>query len=179
MVEILAITGPIFIIIAVGFAAVRMEMLSKSDVRILGGFVINFALPALLFKALSQRSFAEIMNTDYLVAYALGSLAVMSIGVCLAYFGQKKSLQVARFWPLENDGETNTTISRRCRRGGHHRSGPASTLALHLAQFRQHGLRRGECAAGAFHGAHRPRQGVGWNFQAERQDARHRAQQAE
>jgi malonate transporter len=91
MLEILAITAPIFMIIAVGFTAVRLEFFSKSDTRALGMFVINFALPALIFKALSQRPFAEIMNVNYLLAYALGSLAVLSIGVSVAYFGQKKA----------------------------------------------------------------------------------------
>ena len=95
MLEILAITAPIFMIIAVGFTAVRLEFFSQSDTRALGMFVINFALPALIFKALSQRPFAEIMNVHYLLAYALGSLAVLSIGVSVAYFGQKKSLQAS------------------------------------------------------------------------------------
>ncbi len=82
MLDILAIIGPLFVAIAVGFAAVRLGALDKADVRVLGKFVIYFALPALLFKALSERAFGEIINLDYLAAYALGSL--VTLGVCAA-----------------------------------------------------------------------------------------------
>lgn len=100
MLKILAVTGPIFIIIGVGYAAVRLQVFGKSDVRAMGRFVINFALPALVFKALSQRSFAAILNVHYLMAYFLGSLVVMFIGLSLAYFGQKKPLQVSALYGM-------------------------------------------------------------------------------
>lgn len=83
MLDILAITGPIFIVIAVGFAAVRSGLFAKADTRALGAFVINIALPAVLFKALSQRSFGEVMNLTHLAAYAIGSLAVFGTGVAV------------------------------------------------------------------------------------------------
>lgn len=83
MLDILAITGPIFIVIAVGFAAVRSGLFAKADTRALGAFVINIALPAVLFKALSQRSFGEVMNPTHLAAYAIGSLAAFGVGVAV------------------------------------------------------------------------------------------------
>lgn len=83
MLDILAITGPIFIVIAVGYAAVRAGLFSRADTRVLGAFVINIALPAVLFKALSQRSFGEVMNLTHLVAYALGSLVAFGVGVAV------------------------------------------------------------------------------------------------
>ncbi|HJW57861.1 MAG TPA: AEC family transporter [Burkholderiaceae bacterium] len=95
MLEVLSITGPIFAVIAVGYAAVRLRWFSKPDIRVIGKFVMSFALPSLLFKALSQRSFGEIMNAGYLAAYALGSIAVMAAGIGIAYFWQKRSLQVS------------------------------------------------------------------------------------
>ena len=42
-----------------------------------------------------EQSFAAILNVHYLMAYFLGSLVVMFIGLSLAYFGQKKPLQVS------------------------------------------------------------------------------------
>lgn len=93
MLEILAITGPIFIVIGLGFLAVRLEVFTKPDVRVMGKFVVNFALPALLFKALSQRSLADVMSPSYMIAYGLGSLLVLTGGLCLAHFVQKKNLQ--------------------------------------------------------------------------------------
>lgn len=43
----------------------------------LGGFVITFCIPALIFRALGQRSLAEVANARYLAAYALGSRAAL------------------------------------------------------------------------------------------------------
>ena len=52
MLTILGITGPIFLIVGVGFAAVRDGLLTRAEMRPLGVFVINVALPALLFPAI-------------------------------------------------------------------------------------------------------------------------------
>lgn len=95
MLALFAITAPIFIIIAIGFVTVRLEFFSKVDVRILGVFVINFALPALIVRALSQGSLAEIINVNYLLAYAGGSLTALVGGVVFNRFIRKKSLKIS------------------------------------------------------------------------------------
>ena len=77
MLQTFAITGPIYVVIALGFAAGHL-VFSKPDMRVLGTYVVRFALPALVFTALSQRPMSEIMNGRYLVGYAVGSLVVMS-----------------------------------------------------------------------------------------------------
>jgi predicted permease len=80
MLDFLSITGPIYIIIALGFAATRLGRFTKADMGVLGKFIVNFALPALLFKSLSQRPIGEILNSSYLLSYLLGTLAVIGIG---------------------------------------------------------------------------------------------------
>lgn len=80
MLEILAITGPIYITIILGFATTRLGLFSPADMRVLGKFVINLALPALLFNALAQRPLAEILNGPYLLVYATGSLLAGGLG---------------------------------------------------------------------------------------------------
>ncbi|NVO07868.1 MAG: AEC family transporter [Rhodoferax sp.] len=84
MLDILAVTSPIYLIIALGFGLTRSALFAKTDMRVFGKFVINLALPALVFKALSQRQFGDIVNTGYLLAYLLGSLAVLGLGYCWA-----------------------------------------------------------------------------------------------
>lgn len=74
MLAILAITGPIFALIGLGYVCVVMGLFERSDMRILGRFVINLALPALIVSALSQRTLAEILRGDYLLACAGGAL---------------------------------------------------------------------------------------------------------
>lgn len=89
MLEILSITGPIYLIILIGALSVRFELFSKADMRVMGKLVINLALPCLLFNALSQRDIAEIVRVDYLAAYAVGTLLV----IACAFFW---SLRVAK-----------------------------------------------------------------------------------
>lgn len=91
MLDILAITGPIYLCIALGYLATRRGLFERGDMRVFGKFVINLALPALLFNALSQRSVSEIFNGRYLLAYALGSLILLS---------------AATFWFRKLRGET-------------------------------------------------------------------------
>lgn len=81
MLDILAITGPIYLCIVLGYLATRHGLFDRADMRVFGKFVINLALPALLFNALSQRSVGEIFNGPYLLAYALGSLFLLSAAV--------------------------------------------------------------------------------------------------
>jgi malonate transporter len=77
MLDIFTITGPIYLCIAAGFASVRWGLFSASDMRVLGRFVIQIALPALLFSALASRPLAEVLHPGYLLAFTLGSLAIM------------------------------------------------------------------------------------------------------
>ena len=78
---ILGITGPIYLAIALGYLATRRGVFEPTDMRVFGKFTLNLALPALLFNALSQRSIGEILNAQYLLAYALGSMAVLLGGL--------------------------------------------------------------------------------------------------
>jgi predicted permease len=80
MLDILSITGPIFLCIAAGCLVTRLGLFSKADMRVLGRFVFNIALPALLFNAITQRSIGQILNPTYLAAYGLGSVTMIALG---------------------------------------------------------------------------------------------------
>ena len=90
--NILGITGPIYLVIALGYVATRQGLFAKADMQAFGKFTLNLALPALLFNALSQRSIGEILNGHYLLAYAMGSLAVALLGLYWARRVQGHSL---------------------------------------------------------------------------------------
>ena len=79
MLAILTITLPIYLVIAVGFLTTRLGLFARADMRVFGKFVINLALPAMLFNALSQRCIGDILNLSYLLAYLVGSLAVLAL----------------------------------------------------------------------------------------------------
>ncbi|ENO98490.1 MAG TPA: AEC family transporter [Thauera phenylacetica] len=86
MLDILAITTPIFLIIGLGFIAVRAGLFSSVEIRVLGRFVIQFALPAMLFLTLTRSSVAEILNLRLLFAYLIGSLLAFAVAVTAARF---------------------------------------------------------------------------------------------
>jgi malonate transporter and related proteins len=80
LLEIPSVTGPIYITIALGYLATRFSLFAPADMRVFGKFVLYFALPALLFRALSQKPFAEIIDAGYIAAYLAGTLSVLVIG---------------------------------------------------------------------------------------------------
>lgn len=100
MLAILGITVPIFLLIAAGLASVRRGLLLAGETRGLGAFVINFALPALLFNAMAQRSTTSLVDVSLLTAYALGSLAVVVVAIATAWLALKRSLQSATVMAL-------------------------------------------------------------------------------
>ena len=80
MQSVLSITSPIYLMMLLGYGLTRAGLFGKSDMRIIGRFVLNLALPALLFKALADKHVREIFNLSYLLAYLVGTLAVIAIG---------------------------------------------------------------------------------------------------
>jgi predicted permease len=84
--NILSITGPIYLVIVGGFLSVRLGLFEKRDTRALGTFVANFCVPALLFRTLGSRDIDEVLDLRYMLAYACGSLTVL-LGT---YFGMRR-----------------------------------------------------------------------------------------
>lgn len=80
MFEILSITGTIFVVIGAGFLSVRLGLFSSQEVQTLGKFVVNFALPALILRAVSTQPIGEFANVGYLGAVLIGSLVVFWSG---------------------------------------------------------------------------------------------------
>ena len=63
--------------------------------RVLGTYVVKFALPALVFTALSQRPVGEVINGRYVLGYAVGSLVVMMAAFGWAWRWQGKSFTLS------------------------------------------------------------------------------------
>lgn len=84
MLDILGITFPIFAVIALGYATTRGGMFRPADMKVLGAFAMNIALPALMFAAASGGGAQERINVSYVTGYALAGL--MTIIVSLAIF---------------------------------------------------------------------------------------------
>ena len=81
MQEIFSITAPIYLALIIGFVCTRAGLFTKPDLRALGKFVVNVALPAMIGNAIASRPLREIFNPSYLLAYGGASLAVMGLGL--------------------------------------------------------------------------------------------------
>ncbi len=77
--SILAITGPIFSIIGIGYLAVRFHQFPKEGIRPLGQFVLGYALPAMIFRAIAAKHLNEIIDLHYLLAYGAGSVLAFGL----------------------------------------------------------------------------------------------------
>lgn len=84
MLDILTITGPIYIAILLGWLSTRFGLFARADMRVLGQFVLYIALPALLFGAVGSRPVADILVWQYLLVYAFAG--VLTIGFALPWF---------------------------------------------------------------------------------------------
>lgn len=80
MLQILSITAPIYLLMAVGFVSVRSGWLDAAVMRAVGLFVIRVALPALLFQIVTSRPLAEILQWRFLLAYGGGSALIFALG---------------------------------------------------------------------------------------------------
>ena len=110
MLEILSITTPVFLLIACGYAVVRVNLVPQAAIPGMGSFVVYLALPALLFNALSGRPVAEVYNSSYLLAFAVGSLAALLISVFIACKMRGVALQRAAFIGLGSSLSNNGFI---------------------------------------------------------------------
>jgi len=79
MLQILLVTGPIYLLIALGYVSVRQGWVDKGGVRVLGRFVAMFCVPALLLRSLSRQPLGQTLDMVYLAAYAGGALLVAGL----------------------------------------------------------------------------------------------------
>lgn len=79
MFAVLPIISPIFLVIGLGFTAVKTGLLPRSAVPGMGRFVLYFCLPALIFSTLAHTSVREVLDPFYLLAYGGGSLLAFGL----------------------------------------------------------------------------------------------------
>ncbi|MFT4191637.1 MAG: AEC family transporter, partial [Comamonas sp.] len=98
--NILQITAPIYLLIGLGFLAVRLGVVDRAATRVLGRFVVLFCVPSLLFHALTSRDFGEVLQPVYLLAYLAGTLLVMGGALLYARRARRQPLQRAAMWGM-------------------------------------------------------------------------------
>ena len=126
MLNVLSVTTPIFLLIAVGFVATRAGWLGQDETRALGAFVLRFAMPALIFKALASRPLAEVADISLIAAYAGAS--ALTFAVLFALFargGRRRAACLALGGAAPNSGFVGFPIASLL-------IGPKAAIALSL-----------------------------------------------
>lgn len=91
----LGVTLPVYLIIAVGYGAVKAGYVRPDAMRALGRVVLRLCIPATLFVAILRVPAAQALRWDFLVAYALGSLSVFAAGLAFARLALGRSWQAS------------------------------------------------------------------------------------
>lgn len=79
MLYVLSATGPIFLVVVLGYLLTRGGLFARADMAVLSRFVVKVALPLLIFVNLFGRSAGEIFNPTYLLTYAGASMAMFAL----------------------------------------------------------------------------------------------------
>ncbi|HSF91971.1 MAG TPA: AEC family transporter, partial [Paracoccaceae bacterium] len=84
MIDILLLTVPIYLVVAVGFVSVRTHYITHDHIIILGQFVLKVCLPALVFAAVTQAGDGG-LNFGFMFAYLVASLIILVSGAWLSH----------------------------------------------------------------------------------------------
>lgn len=90
---IFTIIAPIFLLLALGYLSVKLDLLSKLQIAAVGAFVIKIALPALLLQSLSTKDLHEIWFPEYFAIYG-GTTLILYVAAFLIlshYFKNPKA----------------------------------------------------------------------------------------
>jgi malonate transporter and related proteins len=109
-VNILALTGPIYLIIAAGYLSVRAGLFVLAEMRVLGKLVINFCVPATVFHALSQQHPGDVLNGRYLIAYAGGSVVIFLAAFFVARRARGRPVALAAMQGLAVSGSNSAFV---------------------------------------------------------------------
>ncbi|RST81162.1 AEC family transporter [Aquibium carbonis] len=110
MPAILPLMFPILFLIGLGFVAVRTGYATNGQIDGLAGFVVNFALPAIIFSTFTGQKLSETINLPYLAAYAGGSLIAFAIVFALMRLVLSRPLTTAAIGALGGTGSNTGFI---------------------------------------------------------------------
>jgi predicted permease len=100
LLQVLGITLPIFLLIGLGYVATRQGLFDQAMLKGLSTFAIFFALPAVLFRSISSKSFADLIVPEFFLAYAGASITVFAFMYVLVRYILKEHGQRAAMWAL-------------------------------------------------------------------------------
>ncbi|WP_417579905.1 AEC family transporter [Pelagibacterium sp.] len=84
MFSVLNVIAPVFVLIGLGYLAVRIRFYPRAGVGGLIAYVNNFATPCLLFRAMIDVDFSTAFNPAIIGPYYVGAVSVLALGALAA-----------------------------------------------------------------------------------------------
>lgn len=81
MLNILLTISPIFILIGLGYFAFKIQLIKAEAMPSLGNIIFYFAVPAVMVSGLSKIHISEIVEPYFILAYGLGGLLTLALGL--------------------------------------------------------------------------------------------------
>jgi hypothetical protein len=100
METVLGVTLPFFALILLGFVAARRSWVPTEAVPAFNGFLLYFAVPAMLFRFSANTPFREIANVPYFFAWGIAGVGVLLLVAWVARRFQRERLRDAAFLGL-------------------------------------------------------------------------------
>lgn len=111
---VFAVIVPIFLLLALGYLAAKLNLLSKAQVEVIGSFVIKIALPALMFQSLATKDFKDIWLPDYFLVFTAAAFLCYGLGFYLSLQHFKQHMSQASILALgasmSNTGLIGTAV---------------------------------------------------------------------
>lgn len=136
-VGLLQVTGPIYLLIGLGYVAARRGWISSDHGRVLGRFVAQFCVPALVLRTLSHLTPEQILQADFLLPYAFGSLLAMGIVLAVSTLALGRPMSLAAIQSLGASSSNSVFIGYPVL---HQLIGAPAAVALALVQIVENAL---------------------------------------
>jgi predicted permease len=97
---ILSVTLPFFALVLFGYVAARRRWVPPEAVPAFNGFLLYFAVPAMLFRFAANTPFREITNGAYFLAWGISGVLVTLLVTFVAWRMLRQRLRDAAFYGL-------------------------------------------------------------------------------
>ncbi|MBU2966039.1 AEC family transporter [Amphritea sp. 2_MG-2023] len=95
MLTMIGITAPIFLLILVGYIVSRVGIIPRESLPGMSSFVLYLALPVLIFHKLTQMDLGTIVDSQYLLVYAVAGVLSFFTVFFISRMGRRDSLSFA------------------------------------------------------------------------------------
>jgi malonate transporter and related proteins len=129
--NVLEVTGPVYLLIGLGYVAVRRGWMAAENVRALGRFVIQFCVPAMLVRTLAHAPLSTTLQVDFIGPYLIGSLVAMGTVLALSKALLRRPMSLAGIQALGASSSNSMFIGFPIL---HQLVGAPAALALALVQ---------------------------------------------